>query len=100
MSTSSEPESAQALASRMDAQRAQLQRQFVRKPEGAVAAAGQPSQGLQSFEPRSLLMKLLLGQPQLLQKIMLMAATTALGARASPWLFGLLRLLLQGRSRP
>lgn len=96
-------ESTQAIATRMDAQRAQLHRQFVKPPvpqssisEGAGDSMT-ASTAMQPYEPKSLLMKLLVANPQLIQRLLVLAATTALGARYSSWAMRLVDLFLATR---
>ena len=96
-------ESAQSIAERMDSQRAQLRRQFLHAPQPAPAPAeaGHASENtaMQPYEPRSFLMKLLRANPQLIQRVIMLAVTTALGARYSSWAMKLFGLLLAVRRK-
>ena len=95
-------ESAQAIALRMDAQRAQLRSQFVRPPPSATNTDSDvptASTAMQPYEPRSFLMRLLVGNPQLLQRAAMLLVTTVVGARYSSWGLRLLGLFLAARKR-
>ncbi len=90
----------QALTLRMDRQRQLLHRQFTTPPEPVAAAAdASAAAAMQAREPRSLLMKLLVANPQLLQRLAMFVVTTVVGARLSPWALRLLTLLLHRRRR-
>lgn len=95
-------ESAEDIARRMESQRAQLHRQFVKPPApepteeaGPVVAA----ETMQPYQPRSLLMRLLMGNPQLIQRAAVLAITTLVGARYSSWVIRLGGLFLAHRAR-
>ncbi|MES2885335.1 MAG: hypothetical protein V4709_11050 [Pseudomonadota bacterium] len=94
-------ESAQAIAARMDSQRAQLRRQFLHPPQPTLAEAVHASEStaMQPYEPRSFLMKLLKANPQLIQRVILLAVTTAIGARYSSWAMKLFGLFLAVRKK-
>lgn len=96
-------ESAEAIGARMDRQRAQLHRQFVRPPLAPGQEEDRHLQGssgaMQPYQPRSLLMKILVANPQLLQRLAVLAATTALGARYSSWAMRLFGLFLAVRKK-
>lgn len=104
MSTVSHAESAQAIAARMDSQRAQLHRQFVQQPKelaaSHAAALSQPGAvAMQPMQPRSMLMRLLVANPQLIRRLGMLAVTTALGARYSSWAMRLVGFYLASRKR-
>jgi hypothetical protein len=88
-----------AVAQRMEAQRAQLHQQFAPPPvQVAAPAPGTTALApMQPFVPRSLLMKLLMANPQLLQRLLMLFATGVLGSRLSPWLLRVLRLWVATR---
>ncbi|MES2683704.1 MAG: hypothetical protein V4650_09325 [Pseudomonadota bacterium] len=93
-------ESAQAIANRMDLQRAQLRGQFLRPPSLPDASSvASPSSAMQPYQPRSLLMRLLMSNPQLIQRVAVLLVTTVVGARYSSWGLRLLGLLLAARGR-
>ncbi len=98
-------ESAQAIAQRMDQQRSQLHSQFVRPPQPVapidVAASDSvmTSTAMQPYQPRSLLMQLLVANPHLIQRVLLLAVTAALGARYSSWAMRLFGLFMAVRRR-
>ncbi len=105
MSLAITADSPQAIAARMEAQRAQLHRQFVHPPTPQVVddpAPPVPAAGtaMQPFEPRSLVMRLLISNPQLIQRVAVLAVTTMLGARYSSWAVRLFGLALSLRSKP
>lgn len=104
MSDTTAVESAEAISARMDRQRAQLHSQFVRPPAVSDSGEGLDSQAangaMQPYQPRSLLMKMLVSNPQLLQRLAVLAATTALGARYSSWAMKLFGLFLAVRRKP
>ena len=101
MNHATPPDSARAIASRMESQRAQLHRQFLTPPPPDLPApADAPTAAIQPFAPRSLTMKLLMANPQLLQRAALLAVTTVLGARYSSWAVRLFGLALSLRARP
>ena len=88
MSTLNQAESAQAITARMDSQRALLHRQFVQQPRDIAAsnaaAMSQPGTAvMQRTAPRSLLMRLLVANPQLIQRTAVLLVTTLVGARYS-----------------
>ncbi len=105
MSTASHTQSAQAITARMDAQRALLHRQFVQQPKEraashAAAALSQPGEAaMQPMQPRSMLMRLLVANPQLVRRLAMLAVTTALGARYSSWAMRLAGFYLASRKR-
>lgn len=93
-------ESAQAIAQRMDLQRAQLRGQFLRPPPSPdECGASVTSTTMQRYEPRSLLMRLLVSNPQLIQRVAMLLVTTVVGARYSSWGLRLLGLFLAARKR-
>ena len=95
-------ESAQAIVERMDSQRAQLRRQFLHPPQPAQTVAGNTlasNPGMQPYQPRSMLMKLLTGHPHFMQRVLMLVVTTALGARYSSWAMKLFGLFLAARKR-
>ena len=51
------------------------------------------------YQPRSFLMKLLMGNPHLIQRAAVLAVTTLVGARYSSWVIRLGGLLLAYRAR-
>ncbi|MDO9453579.1 MAG: hypothetical protein Q7J29_12060 [Stagnimonas sp.] len=104
MSTLSHTASAQAITARMDSQRALLHRQFVQRPRDIAAsnaaAMSQPGTAvMQPATPRSLLMRLLVANPQLIRRAGVLAVTTLVGARYSSWGLRLLGLFLAARKR-
>lgn len=104
MSTVSPTQAAQAITARMDSQRALLHSQFVQQPRAIAAsnaaAMSQPGTAvMQPTAPRSLLMRLLVANPQLLRQAAVLVATTLVGARYSSWGLRLLGLFLAARKR-
>lgn len=102
MSRAIETESAPVIAARMDLQRAQLHRQFAKSEavasfENDLADSALPT--LQPHQPRSFLMKLLIANPHLLQRLLILGVSTALGARYSSWAMRLVGLFLAARKR-
>mgnify|MGYP001037888584 FL=1 len=94
-------ESAQVIAERMDLQRAVLRDQFLRPPPAAEAnpAAATDAHAMAPYQPRSLLMRLLVANPQLIRRVAMLLTTTVIGARYSSWGLKLLGLLLAARKR-
>lgn len=80
MSTALKDDPLRLIAARMEQQRAQLRQQFAPPPAPPGSTAMQP------YQPRSLLMKLLVGNPQLLTRLLVLAVSGAVGARTAPWL--------------
>lgn len=80
MSTALKDDPLRLIAARMEQQRVQLRRQF------APPQAQPGSTAMQPYQPRSLLMKLLVGNPQLLTRLLALVVTGAVGARTGPWL--------------
>lgn len=101
MSTLPLAESPETIAARMDVQRAALHRQFAPAPRAVepVATAGPADAALQPYQPKSLLMQLLVANPQLIQRLLVLAASTALGARYSSWAMRLFGLFMTVRRR-
>lgn len=102
-STYTNPSTA-AIVARMENQRAQLHRQFVDEPKAAAlrtaaATSLAPTAAMQPHQPRSLVMRLLMANPQLMQRLVVLVATTALGARYSSWALRLAGLFLASRKR-
>lgn len=90
MSTALKEDPLRLIAARMERQRAQLRQQFAPPPAAPGSTAMQP------YQPRSLLMKLLIGNPQLLTRLLALVVTGAVGARSGPWLlraFGIVAAL-------
>ncbi len=104
MSNSIQATSTATIVARMDSQRAQLHRQFVQEAQAAddrASASLPPATGtaMQPYQPRSMLMRLLVSNPQILQRLLVLAATTVLGARYSSWAVRLMGLFLASRKR-
>lgn len=101
MNTAVKAESAQDIVQRMERQRAQLHQQFVRKPEpvASTAVVSVADSPVQPHEYKSLLMRLLVANPQLIRRVLVLAATTALGARYSSWTMQLVGMFLASRRR-
>lgn len=109
MSPSTPPETTAAIIIRLQRQRELLQLQFVEVPKAraaaaeaadmASAAALSSGTAMQPYRPRSLTMKLLQAHPQIVQRLLVLAVTTAVGARYSSWAVRLLGLFLTTRKQ-
>lgn len=100
MSHTALAESPAAIALRMDLQRAALQRQFAPPPKPVEPPSPMVADtAMQPYQPKSLLMKLLVGNPQLIRRVLVLVATTALGTRYSSWAMRLFGLFMATRRR-
>ncbi len=101
MSDSSSQPELLAISQRMERQRQLLRQQFAPPPALAVSASdSSASRRMQPFQPRSVLMRLLLLYPRLITRLLTFAITGAVGARSAPWLlraFALWNALRQSR---
>lgn len=89
-----------ALAAEMDTQRAQLKLQFApkpRPPEPSSATADQHA--MQPYQPRSMLMRLLVANPQILKSLVTLVATGVVGVRGAPWLLRAFALFVSLRKK-
>ncbi len=96
-------ESVDQITTRMVFQRQQLHRQFSSPPAAPILAPTAETQtagaALQPYQPRSMTMRLLVANPQILQRALLLAATTVIGTRYSSWAVRLIGFFLSTRSR-